>query len=62
MEIDFVIGVEYYECGDYNYIFKRIVVCIWNGNNVEFNYEVFVEVMRFLNIGFIYIVLVGKRK
>lgn len=61
-EIDLVIGILYYECGDYNYVLKRVVVCIWNGNYLDLNFEVFVEVMCLFNIGFIYIVFVGKRK
>lgn len=57
--IDFIIEDIYYERLDYNYLLKRIVKVIREGNNSDFNYEWFDEVMWSLVIGFIYVVLVG---
>lgn len=62
LEVDLIIGDFYYERVDYNYLLKRIVKYIRDGNNSDLIYERFDEVMCNFMIGFIYVVLVGLCK
>lgn len=57
-EVD-LIGVDFYEREDYNYLLKCIVVCIWSGGVFNINLRCFTEVLNDFIIGLIYIVLIG---